>query len=58
MSFQHKSLRLCLITNIGNTPIAAYSHFIKTAAQNGLTMLQLREKTAHNGRIKMLAHGL
>lgn len=39
-----QNLRLCLVTNILDTPIAEYLAFLEKAIEGGVTMVQLREK--------------
>ncbi len=41
-----KALKFCLVTDINNTSMIEYKHLIQESVRGGITMVQLREKTA------------
>jgi thiamine-phosphate pyrophosphorylase len=50
--------RLCLVTNIADTPITEYLTFLDQAIKGGVTMVQLREKGSDHKEIKNRAIAL
>ncbi|MFN7038649.1 MAG: thiamine phosphate synthase [Alphaproteobacteria bacterium] len=49
------NLKLCLVTNIGTRPINEYKFFLCEAIKGGVTMVQLREKSASIDEVKYKA---
>lgn len=53
-----QNLKLCLVTNILDTPMPKYLAFVEQAIKGGVTMVQLREKSKDYQEIKARALAL